>query len=69
MVIGVYAKCPFDFADEYAKAKWMEIDGGPRVPFVGLDCLLKMKETAARPKDLVDIEYLKRVRDETPAED
>ncbi|MBT3257334.1 MAG: nucleotidyl transferase AbiEii/AbiGii toxin family protein [Deltaproteobacteria bacterium] len=69
MVIDVFAKCPFDFADEYAKAKWMEIDGGPQVPFVGLDCLLKMKAAAARPKDLIDIEYLKKVRDETPAED
>mgnify|MGYP006995586990 CR=1 FL=1 len=68
MVIDIFVKCPFDFANEYAKAKWLEMDGGTRVPFVGLDCLLKMKETAARPKDLVDIEYLKRVRNEKPAE-
>ncbi len=68
MVIDVFVKCPFDFADEYAKAKWMEIDGGPRVPFVGLDCLLRMKEIAARPKDLVDIEYLERARNEKPTE-
>ena len=69
IVIDIFVKCPFNFVDEYAKAKWMEIDGGPQVPFVGLDCLLKMKAAAARPKDLIDIEYLKKVRDETPAED
>ena len=68
IVIDVFVKCPFDFADEYAKIKWMEIDGGPRVPFVGLDCLLRMKEIAARPKDLVDIEYLERARNEKSTE-
>ena len=68
MVVDIFVKCPFDFEDEYANAKWMEIDGGTQVPVVGLDCLLKMKETAARPKDLVDIEYLKRIRNENPAE-
>ena len=68
IVIDVFAKCPFDFADEYANVKWMEIDGGPRVPFVGLDCLLRMKEIASRPKDLVDIEYLERARNEKSTE-
>lgn len=64
MVVDIFAKCPFDFEDEYANAKWMEIDGGTQIPFVGLDCLLRMKEIAARPKDLVDIEYLERARNE-----
>ena len=64
MVIDIFVKCPFDFADEYAKAKWIEMDSGTRVPFIGLDCLLKMKKAAGRPKDLVDIEYLERVRNE-----
>jgi hypothetical protein len=68
MVIDVFVKCPFDFADEYKKAKWMEIDDGPRVPFVGLDCLLKMKKAVARPRDLLDIEYLERARNEKPAD-
>ncbi len=68
MLVDIFVKCPFDFADEYAKAKWMEIEGGPQVPFVGLDCLLRMKEIAARPKDLVDIEYLERARNEKPTE-
>ena len=69
MVIDVFVKCPFDFADEYAKAKWMELDDGTKVPFVGLDCLLRMKEMAARPKDLVDIEYLERAGNEKSTEE
>jgi hypothetical protein len=68
IVIDIFAKCPFDFADEYAKVKWVEMDSGPLVPFVGLDCLLKMKAMAARPKDLIDIEYLERVRNEASTE-
>jgi predicted nucleotidyltransferase len=66
MAVDVFVKCPFDFAGEYAKAKWMEFDG-QRVPFVGLDCLLEMKKDAARPKDLADIECLKKAQDETSA--
>lgn len=66
MAVDVFVKCPFDFAEEYAKAKWMEFDG-QKVPFIGLDCLLEMKKDAARPKDLADIECLKKAQDETSA--
>lgn len=67
MLIDVFVKCPFDFADEYTKAKRMDFDG-QRIPFVGLDCLLKMKADAARPKDLADIDMLKKARDEAQEE-
>ncbi len=63
MVVDVFVKCPFDFDVEYETAKWMEIDGGHQVPFVGLDCLLRMKKEAARPKDLADIDGLEKARD------
>lgn len=68
IMIDIFAKCPFDFSDEYDKAMWVEMDDGQRVPFVGLDCLLRMKEASARPKDLADIEYLKRARNEESEE-
>ena len=64
MVVDIFVTCPFDFSDEHAKAKWVEIEGGQKAPFVGLDCLLKMKKEAARPKDLTDIEYLLKAQDE-----
>ena len=66
IMVDIFVKCPFDFADEYGKAKWVEMDNGQSVPFVGLDCLLKMKMASARPRDLVDIEYLERARNEEP---
>jgi predicted nucleotidyltransferase len=67
MVVDLFVKCPFDFSEEYAKAKWMELDG-QKVPFVGLDCLLAMKKEASRPKDLADIECLKKAQNEISAE-
>ena len=67
-MIVIFVKCPFNFADEYAKAKWMEIEGGPSIPFFGLDCLLRMKAMAARPKDLLDIEYLEKIRNDQQPE-
>lgn len=64
VVIDVFVQYPFDFASEYANAKWMELDDGVQMPFVGLECLLRMKKEAGRPKDLLDIEYLEKTRDE-----
>ena len=61
--IDVFVKCPSDFDAEYEKAKWTDMEDGCKVPFVGVDCLLRMKKEAARPKDLIDIEYLQRARD------
>jgi len=66
LVVDVFVKCPFDFGEEYGRAEWLAIDGDLTVPFVGLDCLLRMKKEAARPKDLVDIEYLEKARDGKP---
>jgi predicted nucleotidyltransferase len=65
LMIDVFVECPFDFEEEYSNVKWMETDEGENVPFVGLDCLLRMKKEAARPKDLIDIEYLNRVQQES----
>jgi hypothetical protein len=68
ITVDIFVEYPFTFADEYAKATWMEIEGSVQIPFVGLDCLLKMKALAARPRDLVDIEYLEKVRNGRPTE-
>ena len=64
LVIDIFVKGPFDFDEEYDRAEWMTIDNNLNVPFVGLDCLLRMKKEAARPKDLIDIEFLEKARDE-----
>ena len=64
LIIDIFVKCPFDFDKEYDHAEWMAINDNLKVPFVDLDCLLRMKNEAARPKDLIEIEYLEKARDE-----
>lgn len=39
--------------------------GGVEVPIIGLDALVRNKKAAARPKDLVDVEMIRRYRDQT----
>ena len=65
MTVDVFVECPFDFEEEFKKAKWMDFKAGEKAPFVGLECLVRMKKEAARPKDLADIDQLRKVQDET----
>ncbi len=60
MVIDVFVKSPFDFDAEYKKAVWVHLDEGLATPFVARDSLIRMKQEAGRPKDLDDIEHLKK---------
>lgn len=63
--IDIFVQCPFDFEEEYANARWMDFKEGQKAPFVRLECLIRMKKEAARPKDLADIDQLRKVQDET----
>ena len=49
-----------DFKEHYDAAIVAEIDGSP-VRFLSLNHLISTKEAAGRPKDLLDIEELKRL--------
>ena len=60
--LDVFVYEPFDFDNEYAKAKRMEVAPGLAAPFVTLDTLLIMKRDAARPQDLIDIAALEELR-------
>ncbi len=50
----------FSFDHCLDKAVWAEIES-VRVPFIHLNQLIMAKEAAHRPKDLVDIDELKRI--------
>lgn len=65
LTVDVFVECPFDFDEEYENAKWMDFKAGEKAPFVGLECLVRMKKAAARPKDLADIDQLRKVQNET----
>lgn len=64
MTVDIFVECPFDFNEEYDRALWMEFKAGEKAPFVGLERLIQMKKEAARPKDLADIDQLRKVEDE-----
>lgn len=67
--IDVFISEPFDFDAENKKALLMPIDELTSIPVISLPALLKMKEQAARPKDLVDIEYLEKLQPWRKADD
>ena len=58
-----------DFGAAYENRMEAELDG-LRVPFIGIDDLLKNKQASGRSKDLIDLEELRRIKlgksDQTP---
>jgi hypothetical protein len=60
--VDVFVYEPFDFAEEYATAKWEEIAVDIRGPIVRCETLIAMKRVAARPQDLADIAELEQTQ-------
>lgn len=60
--IDVFVTEPFDFDQEYARALIKPL-GAVAVRFVSIPTLIRMKETAGRPQDRIDIEYLRKLSD------
>jgi Nucleotidyl transferase AbiEii toxin, Type IV TA system len=60
--VDIFIYEPFVFAEEINVATALEVCPGVSAPVVSLPTLLKMKRTAARPQDLIDIEELGRMR-------
>jgi len=59
--IDVFVYEPFDFQEEFARAKWEPVAGGARAPVVSYETLMAMKKQAGRDKDLLDIQALKKL--------
>lgn len=57
--IDVFVTEPFDFEVEYGSALMKPLHGAIPVRFVSIPTLIRMKEAAGRPQDLIDIEYLR----------
>jgi hypothetical protein len=61
--VDLFVQPPFDdFDDARSRAVRLEVRPGLEATFVGLDDLLRLKREAGRPKDLMDIENLERIR-------
>lgn len=59
--IDVFTQEPFDFDAVYAAAPRREVDDGVEIRVVPLAQLIEMKERANRPKDQVDLLYLRKL--------
>jgi hypothetical protein len=59
--IDVFVYEPFDFAREFATAKWVKIAGDLDAPVIGYDGLIAMKSAAGRDRDLLDVKALRKL--------
>jgi hypothetical protein len=65
--IDIFVREPFDFDSEWAVAPRFQLAESIDIAVVTLPTLLRLKQTAGRPRDLVDIEELttiERIRHE-----
>lgn len=63
--IDIFVQEPFPFEEEYAHALIKPLYGTVEVRFISIPTLIKMKETAGREQDRIDIEHLRmRLDDE-----
>lgn len=61
--VDIFVYEPFDFSSEYESALIGELLPNLAVRFVSIPTLIDMKQSAARPRDLDDIEHLKRLQE------
>jgi len=64
--VDVFVYEPFDFKAEYTNALRIELLPGLPTNFVSIETLIRMKESAGRPRDLDDIEHLLLIRESQP---
>jgi hypothetical protein len=60
--VDVFVTEPFDFDEEYACAL-LKPFGPVAVRFVSIPTLIRMKESAGRTQDKIDVEYLRKLAD------
>mgnify|MGYP001259383784 CR=1 FL=1 len=63
--VHLFVREPFDFEKEYRRALVKPLRGAIDVRFVSISALIRMKEEAGRPQDIIDIENLRlRLKDD-----
>jgi hypothetical protein len=62
--VDVFVYEPFEFDAEYGTAMQGDLLPGLATRFVSIPTLIRMKETANRPKDLDDIQHLRWILEE-----
>lgn len=62
MTVDLFVDQPKPFIDLWEKSELMDLEG-VNVRVCSFEDLIEMKKTAGRTKDLIDIEYLTRIKD------
>ena len=60
--IDIFVSDPLGFDEAYTRVIFYPLADGVQVPVCSYEDLVKLKLLASRPKDLLDLEQLKRVR-------
>jgi hypothetical protein len=64
--VDLFVADPIGFDEAYERRVAMAIAPGIEATFVGVDHLVRMKEAAGRPQDLVDVERLRELHGGSP---
>ena len=62
--VDLFVSEPFDFAAEHRDALVRDLAGVGEVRFASVATLIRLKEAAGRPEDLVDVHYLRSLQDD-----
>jgi len=63
--VDLFVEPPLDFESAYRSRLRVKMSAGPEVTFVGYNDLVALKKRAARPQDLVDLERLRLIREQS----
>lgn len=63
--IDVFVSDPLGFDDAYGRVQCYPLAENVQVPVCSYEDLIKLKRLAARPKDMLDLEQLRKARGET----
>jgi predicted nucleotidyltransferase len=61
--VDLFVESPLDFARAYGDAARIPVVGDLHGSFISLQDLMALKAKAGRPKDLIDLEYLQKVKE------
>ncbi len=63
--VDLFVECPLDFERAYASALRLDVAPGVPATFVSYDDLVALKRKARRPQDLLDLDQLRLIHEQT----
>ncbi|MBM3778760.1 MAG: hypothetical protein FJW23_11065 [Acidimicrobiia bacterium] len=60
--VDIFVEAPVDFEAAYRAAARMDVSPGAVATFLGRDDLIRLKQQAGRPQDILDVDALEKLR-------